>query len=148
MQSPRNNTKNPVEDFIRQNEILKEKKSRKEEDGDSIEDKAAHLHPPPPPPPPHLPPPPYHPPYPHHVDLTLIYLPLFLMLGAILGLCLHGLKYDQVGISGYAIMRFAYFYAPSLVLIPVSNQRNPVRFGFYNSALTSCHACKQGLSSE
>ena len=78
----------------------------------------------------------------------LIGITSFLMLGAILGLCLHGLKYDQVGISGYAIMRFAYFYAPSLVLIPVSNQRNPVRFGFYNSALTSCHACKQGLSSE
>ena len=86
-----NVTRNPIEDYINQNT---------EQTVDELEDKRSvhnhhhhkvpRYHLPPPPPPPH---PPVHPPYPHFVDWTIIYLTLFLVLGAILGVCLHGLSY-------------------------------------------------------
>ena len=88
-----NVTKNPVEEFIKQNE-----ESQSLTKGDAEEKKLTvdhHHHDIPsykPPPLPHYHPHP-HPRYPHHVDLTVIYLSLFLVLGAILGVCLHGLSY-------------------------------------------------------
>ena len=91
-----NVTKNPVEEFIKQNEESQSLKKDAEEKKLTVDHHHHDIpsYKPPPLPHHHHPPLPYHP-YHHQVDFTVIYLTLFLVLGAILGVCLHGLSYTS-----------------------------------------------------